>query len=103
MLDGVYIDGHWRSGRGARFSKTCPATGEVTWQGAAADGAEVAEAAASARRAFRDWSHRPQAERTRILERYADEIGKRAETIAEVISRDMGKALWDSRGEAATM
>lgn len=103
MLGGVYIDGQWRSGRGARFARTCPATGEVTWQGAAADGAEVAEAAASARGAFRDWSRRPQAERTSILERYSDEIGKRAEAIAEVISRDMGKALWDSRGEAATM
>ncbi len=103
MADGVYIDGTWRGGRGAKFAKTCPATGEVTWQGVAAEGSEVAEAVVSARRAFRDWSRRLQDERTAILERYAEEIGKRSEAIAEVISRDMGKALWDSRGEAATM
>ncbi|KCZ65713.1 hypothetical protein L53_15130 [Hyphomonas sp. L-53-1-40] len=45
----------------------------------------------------------PQSERTAILEAYADEIGARTDAIAEAISRDMGKALWESRGEAATM
>ncbi|MEQ9507379.1 MAG: succinylglutamate-semialdehyde dehydrogenase [Hyphomonas sp.] len=103
MRQGVYIDGQWREGRGPYLSKACPATGELMWQGAAADAAEVAEAVASARRAFLPWSRLPQEERTHILERYADEIGKRSEAIAEIISREMGKALWDSRGEAATM
>jgi succinylglutamic semialdehyde dehydrogenase len=75
----------------------------VTWQGAGSDARDVAEAVASARAAFRDWSRRPLEARVAVLERYADELGKRAEAIAEVISRDMGKALWDSRAEAATM
>ncbi len=103
MQDGVYIDGSWRAGRGSGLSKACPATGEMMWQGTAADAAQVAESVASARRAFRPWSRQSQKERTAILERYADEIGKRSEAIAEIISREMGKALWDSRGEAATM
>jgi len=103
MADGVYIGGQWRKGRGPALSKSCPATGEPVWSGGSADDAEVAEAVASARTAFRDWSRRPQSERTAILERYAEEIGKRTEAIAEVISREMGKALWDSRAEAATM
>ncbi|MFN7164777.1 MAG: succinylglutamate-semialdehyde dehydrogenase [Hyphomonas sp.] len=103
MADGVYIDGEWRSGRGARFEKTCPGTGDVVWQGTAADGNDVGEAVLSARKALHDWSRRAQDERTAILERYAEEIGKRSEEIAERISREMGKALWDSRGEAATM
>ena len=103
MFDGVYIDGRWRAGRGAPFSKTCPATGEATWQGAGSGSEDVADAVASARAAFRDWSRRPLEARVGVLERYADELGKRAEAIAEVISRDMGKALWDSRAEAATM
>ncbi len=103
MAQGVYIDGLWQEGRGAAFSKSCPATGETVWHGAAGDASDVAEAVASARRALRLWSHTPQAERTAILERYTDEIGRRSEQIAETISRDMGKALWDSRGEAGTM
>ncbi|MFN3912025.1 succinylglutamate-semialdehyde dehydrogenase [Hyphomonas sp.] len=103
MHDGVYIDGAWRAGRSVVFSNTCASTGEIVWQGAAGSPDDVREAVASARRAFGDWSRRSPQERIAVLERYADEIGKRAEAIAEVISRDMGKALWDSRGEAATM
>lgn len=103
MNHGVFIDGVWRDGRAGVFSNTCPSTGETVWQGAAANADDVAEAVASARRAFRDWSRRAPQERIAILERYAEEVGKRAEAIAEVISRDMGKALWDSRAEAGTM
>lgn len=103
MTNGVYIDGAWRTGRGGVFSNTCPSTGEVVWRGAAASSDDVCEAVASARCAFSDWSRRSPQERIAALERYADEISKRAEAIAEVISRDMGKALWDSRSEAATM
>lgn len=103
MSQDVYIDGRWSAGWGPGFEKSCPATGDVIWQGSAADAAQVAAATASARKAFAPWSRTRQSERTAILERYADEIGKRAEKIAEVISREMGKALWDSRGEAATM
>lgn len=103
MSDGVYIDGRWRAGSGPAFSKMCPATGEVSWQGAAAGPDDVNEAVASARQAFAGWSRRPLAERISILEAYAAEIGKRSNAIAEAISRDMGKALWDSLGEAATM
>ncbi|MBY9067817.1 succinylglutamate-semialdehyde dehydrogenase [Hyphomonas sp. WL0036] len=103
MNNGVYIDGKWRSGKGAAFAKHCPATGETSWEGVAADAADVAAAVASCRAAFAVWARTPVAERIAILERYADEIGKRAAPIAEAISRDMGKALWDAQGEAATM
>lgn len=103
MADGVYIDGKWRAGGGAVFSKTCPATGELVWEGSSADGRDVAEAVISARKAFAGWSRTSQAERTAVMERYAEEIGKRAGAIAETISREMGKALWDAEGEAATM
>ena len=103
MTNGAYIDGKWHVGAGPAFSKACPATGEIMWQGSAAGTAQVANAVSSAREAFASWSRVSQAERSAIMERYADEIGKRAEAIAETISREMGKALWDSRAEAATM
>lgn len=103
MKNGVYIDGKWRSGNGAAFVKHCPATGEVSWEGRSADAAEVAAVVASARAAFPGWARTPVDERIAIMERYAEEIGKRSASIAEAISRDMGKALWDSQAEAATM
>lgn len=103
MADGVYIDGKWRAGGGPAFRKACPATGEIIWAGSSADGRDVTSAVASARKAFALWSRTSQVDRIAVLERYAEEIGKRAAAIAETISRDMGKALWDSQGEAATM
>lgn len=103
MKNGVYIDGKWRPGNGAAFTKHCPATGEVSWEGRSADAAEVAAAVASARAAFPGWARTPVDERIAVMERYAEEIGKHAASIAEAISRDMGKALWDSQAEAATM
>ncbi len=103
MADGVYVNGKWSGGSGPVFHNSCPATGDTVWEGAAADPAEVEAAVASARQAFAGWSRTPQSERTRVLEAYADEIAKRADLIAETVSRDMGKALWESRSEAATM
>ena len=103
MQHGVYIDGRWREGRGERFSKTCPATGETVWEGRAASAGDVAEAVASAHAASTDWSRRPLTDRIEILERYAARLGEMKPRLARAISRDMGKALWDSEGEAATM
>ncbi|ABI77505.1 succinylglutamic semialdehyde dehydrogenase [Hyphomonas neptunium ATCC 15444] len=103
MSDGVYIDVKWHVGGGASFAKNCPATGEVSWQGGSANAEDVKAAVASAQAAFSGWARTPVAERISILERYAEELGKRAGEIAEAISRDMGKALWDSQAEAATM
>lgn len=103
MTEGLYIDGSWQPGAGQVFRNHCPATDDLVWEGAGADAAQVAAAVASARKAFAHWSRMPQGDRTAILERYAEEIAKRTDAIAEVISRDMGKTLWESRAEAATM
>ena len=60
-MDGVYINGQWRTGAGAHFQNHCPATGGVVWEGRGANEAEVNEAVASARQAFHDWANRPRA------------------------------------------
>tara|TARA_R110000782_G_scaffold145643_2_gene238469 strand:+ start:34 stop:1488 length:1455 start_codon:yes stop_codon:yes gene_type:complete len=103
MAAGVYIDGKWSEGSGPRFENTCPATGEKVWEGNAAGTDDVAAAIDSARKAFEHWSRLPQGDRTAVMERYAEEIAKRTEAIATTISRDMGKVLWETRAEAATM
>lgn len=103
MTNDVYVDGAWQTGQGAAFESKCPATGEIVWAGHAAGAAQVKDAVQSARKAFQDWSRRPQNDRTNILEAYAIELGERSEQIALAISRDMGKALWESRGEANAM
>lgn len=103
MTIDVYIDGKWQTGAASAFSNQCPASGETVWQGHGGSADQVQKAIGAARRAFPDWARRPQAERTRILESYADALQRRTEIIAETISRDMGKALWESRAEVGAM
>ena len=99
----VYISGRWQTGEGAAFASICPATGERVWDGHAASAAQVSAAVESARAAFLHWSRLPQSQRTQIIEAYGEALARRKDKIAETISRDMGKALWDSQGEAAAM
>ncbi|MEM0985888.1 MAG: succinylglutamate-semialdehyde dehydrogenase [Pseudomonadota bacterium] len=103
MAKGAYIAGAWVEGEGDRFEKTCPATGAVIWNDAAASREQVSEAVKTARSAAPDWSLTPQAQRTAILEAYAEALAVRKQAIAEAISRDMGKALWESEAEAGAM
>lgn len=103
MAKSVYIAGKWTDGLGDWFEKTNPATGETVWEGEAANAEQVSAAVSAARQAQNDWAYRPQHDRTRILEQYADEIGKRSEAIAEAISQDMGKTKWESLSEAGAM
>ncbi|HVV32331.1 MAG TPA: succinylglutamate-semialdehyde dehydrogenase [Vitreimonas sp.] len=99
----LFIGGQWRRGQGEQFRSHNPATGDKVWEGHAASPDDVAEAMAEARLAFPAWSRRPVEERAAIARAYAKEIEKRAEEIAITISREMGKTLWDAKGEVQAM
>lgn len=103
MRPELFINGQWRKGRGAALTSSDPATGATVWSGHAADDADLHEAAAAARAAFPAWSRRPLDERIAIAQSYAKLVESRAGAFAEAISREMGKPLWDSRGEVAAM
>ena len=103
MRPELYIGGAWRTGRGERFSSHDPATGDKAWEGHAADAQDVSEAMAAAHLAFPAWARRPLDERIAIVRAFAKVIEARGDEIARLISREMGKALWDSRGEVQAM
>ncbi len=66
------------------------------------DGA-VAEAVGRARAAFPGWRDAGLDERAKVLRRFRDLVAERKEELAQLIAREMGKALWDARGEAALL
>ena len=104
MSDGhLHIGGAWMAGAGAPFASLDPATGEILWQGAAADDGDVDRAVGAARAAFADWAGRPLEERIAILERYAAAVEAVRPALAETIARETGKPLWDAMGEAGAM
>ena len=86
-----------------RLISTDPATGETVWEGDAASSVQVQAAADAARAAFADWADRPRAERVDAVKRYQTVLKDRSETFAETISRETGKALWETRTEVAAM
>ena len=103
LSGGLYHNCAWSQGHGAHFVSSDPVTGEAVFEANAADAAQVLAAVSAARDAFTSWSRTSRAERIAILEAYAKALQARAPAIAEAISRDMGKALWESTAEAGTM
>jgi succinylglutamic semialdehyde dehydrogenase len=98
-----FIAGSWRTGSGARFASTSPATGDLLWEGAAAADPEVAAAVAAARAAQAAWGDRPALDRVGLLRACAREFEAAAGPLAEVISAETGKPRWEARGEVASM
>ena len=97
------INGDWVPGDGAAFKKCCPASGELSWSGRAASRTQVTQSVKAARTAFHAWGQAEGSARRAVLERYAEELRLRKDSLALAISRDMGKLLKEARVEADTM
>nr|WP_295105762.1 succinylglutamate-semialdehyde dehydrogenase [uncultured Caulobacter sp.] len=102
-MSGLYIDGKWRSGQGPELVSTDPATGEGVWREATATEADVAEAVAAAHAAFPVWADQPREARIAVLRRYKEILVERSAAYAEALSRETGKALWETKAELASM
>jgi len=85
------------------FQSINPATGETVWEGAAASPEHVQTAVDRARAAFPDWADRPRQDRVEAVKRYQTILKSRAPQIAEAISRETGKALWETTAELGSM
>ncbi len=85
------------------FQSIDPATEDVVWEGAAAAPAEVQGAVDRARAAFPDWADRPRQDRIDAVKRYQAVLKERAPKLAEAISRETGKALWETTAELGAM
>ncbi len=98
-----FINGEWLAGSGAELVTIDPSNGRQTWSSNAATAADVAQACAAARASFEGWAVRPLEERIAICTRFRDLLKEDAEELALLISEEVGKPLWESRTEVATM
>ena len=73
-----------------------PATGEELWRGEHGD---VDAAVSAARRAWPAWAAQPLANRFEMVRRFANEVRKEADGLAELIAREAGKPLWEAKTE----
>lgn len=98
-----FINNEWITGSGFPFASRNPATEEVVWQGPAATDVEVNAAVTAARHALGPWSRLPLQERIDYLEKFKTALIKKNDLLAEAISKETGKPLWESKGEINSM
>lgn len=99
----LYINNHWKKGSGSLFHSKDPATGDILWEGTSAAQADVDEAIQSAHNALPPWAALALEERKKILLQFKQSLEKSLDKLAEAISQETGKMLWDSKGEVKAM
>ena len=103
MSDDLFIGGAWRGARGAPFASHDPALGGEVWTGRAASGEDVAAAFEAASAAFPGWALTDLGQRSDAARRFAQVLEDRREPMAALISREVGKPLWEARTEVQAM
>jgi aldehyde dehydrogenase (NAD+) len=101
MHTGSYIAGKWfHPASGAVTRNANPADpDDIIAEFPSATAADAVRAVEAARAAFRGWRDTPAPERGRVIWRAADIARRRAEEIAQMMTREEGKIIREARGE----
>ncbi|MFL5608572.1 MAG: aldehyde dehydrogenase family protein [Gemmatimonadaceae bacterium] len=96
-----FIAGQWSAPvGGAYFENRNPAdTNDLIGNFPLSTAADVDRAVASAKRGFEQWRRTPAPARGDVLRRVGDLLTQRKEEIAELMTREMGKPLTETRGD----
>lgn len=102
MISRVFIDGEFRRpSSGTSYQTFDPATGQKFSEAAEAIVDDAKFAVRAARKALPAWSSSTAKQRGDLLDRLYHLQIENAETLAQLITREMGKPLRESRGEIA--
>lgn len=94
-----YINGQWQPGSGQPVKSASPVSQDIVWQGYEASPVEVQAAVFAANAATQDWQAMPFERRVQHLQKYTALVKARAGELAELITQETGKALWDATNE----
>lgn len=100
---GNFVANAWSTLQGEGFSRENPARPEEEVFASTWNTDDVDRAVSAARRAQPDWDRAGQAARVAALLRLREALSSRQEAMAQAISLEMGKPLWESRGEAKAL
>ncbi len=98
-----WIAGEWLAGQGDAMTSVSPYNDEVIWRGDSATPSQVDAAVKAAREAFVSWKKRSFEEREAIVLAFAEKVKENSEQIAEIIAKETGKPIWETRTEAGAM
>ena len=100
MRTQLYIDGQWVDGNGT-LDVIDPSDGSVIAKVATAGDAEIEAALAAADRAAPAWAKTAPRVRAEMLRKAFELMIQEADYLAELISKENGKAITDAKGEVA--
>lgn len=98
-----FINNQWVLGEGREFFSFNPVNDHILWRGNSASAKQVENAIMAARDAFPEWSLLSAKSRFGYIERFTKLIQKNKDELAELISLENGKPLWDAATEVAAM
>jgi succinate-semialdehyde dehydrogenase / glutarate-semialdehyde dehydrogenase len=98
---GLFIDGRWEVDHEGSFEVRNPSDESVLARVPAADAATLDRALAAAQKGFEVWRDTAPEERARLLTRAVALVRERLETLAQIITLELGKPIADSRFEVA--
>jgi len=96
----MFVGGAWAAAKsGETFTAESPATGEAIGEVPHGARADAQRAVAAANDAANGWARLTAFERAALMHRVGDEIEKRRDELAHVLTLDQGKPLHESRDE----
>jgi acyl-CoA reductase-like NAD-dependent aldehyde dehydrogenase len=96
---GAFIGGQWIEGDGDEIVVLNPATGDAIGTIVSSSDAQVDQAVEAARQAFESWRKRAPLERVELCRHAFSLCEERLEEMSEMICREVGKPIRDSRVE----
>ena len=97
------IGNQWIKGEGSNLDSIGPVDDQVVWKTNEATVAQVDQAFAAARNAFGPWWDQDLENRIAITRKYAEVVRESADELAEIISAETGKILWEAKTEAGAV
>ncbi|PTL37925.1 NAD-dependent succinate-semialdehyde dehydrogenase [Alkalicoccus saliphilus] len=101
MKDLLYIDGMWTGSSLEKTAVTNPGSGETIGHIPKGGSAEARQAVDAASSALNEWKNKTAQERAGYLREVFRLMNERSEEIAEIMTKENGKTITDSRQETA--
>ncbi|MFL1526269.1 aldehyde dehydrogenase family protein [Pseudomonas sp. O230] len=99
LLSGALINGKWLPGSAGRFTAYDPHTGKALHEVGRCNGSDVDEAVEAAKKAFSSWSQTSVQTRAKILRKMHELFKDRAEVMAQMVTKEVGKPIMAAREE----
>lgn len=103
MKKSLFINGQWFEGTGNLFKSINPSDGTELWEGNSASSTDINAAFDAAKSAHKVWSNMSFVSRKEIILKFKNLALEANHEISELISKETGKQLWDSKGEASAL